>query len=153
MAACVGEAECGVLEVQDGRLYVGCGRGLLELMEVQMEGKKRMVAAEFLRGFQVKTVSGWGLLKRKNSGVRTPDDGGLSAAARVLAAGGRVPKKFARAAADVAARPVSAGPTLGQKEALGKITAARRAAFEILLRGARVRVTPMSCCMGRSRRI
>jgi 16S rRNA (cytosine967-C5)-methyltransferase len=73
-------------------------------------------------------------LKPKKSVVRAPDDGGVAAAARVLAAGGRVPKKFARAAADVAARPVSAGPTLGQKEALGKITAARRAAFEILLR-------------------
>ena len=52
---CVGEGVCGVLEVLDGRLYVGCGRELLELEEVQMEGKKRMSAAEFLRGFQVKT--------------------------------------------------------------------------------------------------
>ncbi len=54
------------------------------------------------------------------------DAGGLAAAARVLAAGGRVPKKFARA------RPVSAGPTLGAKEALVKISPGRRAAFEIL---------------------
>jgi methionyl-tRNA formyltransferase len=61
MAACVGEAERGLLEVQDGRLYVGCGRGLLELIEVQMEGKKRMAAAEFLRGFQVKTGERVGL--------------------------------------------------------------------------------------------
>lgn len=54
------------------------------------------------------------------------DDGGAAAAARVLAAGGRVPKKFAKA------RPVSAGPTLGAAQAQAKITPARRVAFEIL---------------------
>jgi 16S rRNA (cytosine967-C5)-methyltransferase len=52
----------------------------------------------------------------------------VAAAARVLAAGGRVPKKFAKA------RPVSAGPTLGAAEALAKITPARRVAFDILTR-------------------
>jgi 16S rRNA (cytosine967-C5)-methyltransferase len=46
--------------------------------------------------------------------------------ARVLAAGGRVPKKF------VKARPVSAGPTLEAAAAQAKITPARRVAFEIL---------------------
>jgi 16S rRNA (cytosine967-C5)-methyltransferase len=45
---------------------------------------------------------------------------------RVLAAGGRVPKKF------IKARPVSAGPTLQALEAQAKVTAARRVAFEIL---------------------
>ena len=54
------------------------------------------------------------------------DDAGLAAAARVVAAGGRVPKKFAKA------RPVSAGPTLGAAAASAKITPARRVAFEIL---------------------
>jgi 16S rRNA (cytosine967-C5)-methyltransferase len=54
------------------------------------------------------------------------DDGGLAAAARVLAAGGRVPKKFAKA------RPVGAGPTMAVAAASAKITAARRVAFEIL---------------------
>lgn len=47
--------------------------------------------------------------------------------ARVLAAGGRVPKKF------VKARPVSAGPTLGALEAQAKVSPARRVAFEILM--------------------
>ena len=61
---------------------------------------------------------------RKGSDVTK--DGGLAAARAVLAAGGRVPKKFAKA------RPASAGPTLGAAEALVKITPARRAAFEIL---------------------
>ena len=37
------------------RLLVGCQGSTLELLEVQMEGKKRMSAADFLRGFQVKT--------------------------------------------------------------------------------------------------
>jgi 16S rRNA (cytosine967-C5)-methyltransferase len=54
------------------------------------------------------------------------DDGGLEAAARVIASGGRVPKKFAKA------RPVSAGPTMGAATASAKITPARRVAFEIL---------------------
>ena len=54
------------------------------------------------------------------------DQQGLEAAARVLAAGGRVPKKFAKA------RPVSAGPTLAAATATARITAARRVAFEIL---------------------
>ena len=50
-----GSAEAGLLEVVGERLLVGCNGSVLELEEVQMEGKKRMLAAEFLRGFQVKT--------------------------------------------------------------------------------------------------
>jgi len=50
-----GEGEQGVLQVDGERLLVGCGGSLLELLEVQMEGKKRMAASDFLRGFQVKT--------------------------------------------------------------------------------------------------
>ena len=46
--------------------------------------------------------------------------------AKVLSAGGRVPKKF------IKARPVSAGPTMEQAEAQAKVTPARRVAFEIL---------------------
>jgi methionyl-tRNA formyltransferase len=46
----------GELLVDGERLIVGCGEGTaLELVEVQMEGKKRMGAAEFLRGYQVKS--------------------------------------------------------------------------------------------------
>jgi methionyl-tRNA formyltransferase len=37
-------------------MTVGCGLGMCIVFdEVQMEGKKRMGAAEFLRGFQVRT--------------------------------------------------------------------------------------------------
>ena len=68
-------------------------------------------------------------IRVKGQGKQAPKDvDGLAAAARVIAAGGRVPKKFAKA------RPVSAGPTLGEQEALAKITPARRVAFEILMR-------------------
>ncbi|MGB0123033.1 MAG: methionyl-tRNA formyltransferase [Silvibacterium sp.] len=43
--------EPGVLRVDQGRMYVGCGAATwLELVEVQLEGKKRMPAADFLRG-------------------------------------------------------------------------------------------------------
>jgi methionyl-tRNA formyltransferase len=46
----------GELLVESDRMIVGCGEGsALELVEVQMEGKKRMAAAEFLRGYQVKS--------------------------------------------------------------------------------------------------
>ena len=46
----------GELLVKDDRLMVGCGEDWgLELLEVQLEGKKRMSAAEFLRGFQVRS--------------------------------------------------------------------------------------------------
>ncbi len=55
LAACEGEGGAGEVMVEDGRMRVGCGGGMVELVEVQMEGKKRMPAEEFLRGFQVKT--------------------------------------------------------------------------------------------------
>jgi methionyl-tRNA formyltransferase len=46
----------GEILVDGERLFAGCGDGMsMELVEVQMEGKRRMIAAEFLRGFQVKS--------------------------------------------------------------------------------------------------
>jgi len=46
----------GELLVEGDRLFAGCGEGAaLELLEVQMEGKRRMAAAEFLRGYQVRS--------------------------------------------------------------------------------------------------
>lgn len=51
-----GPEEPGTLRVQDGRMFVRCGEGTwLELVEVQLEGKKRMPAAEFLRGNRLET--------------------------------------------------------------------------------------------------
>ncbi|RXH56150.1 methionyl-tRNA formyltransferase [Granulicella sibirica] len=50
------EGEPGTLLLRDGSLVAVCGEGTgLVLEEVQMEGKKRMAAAEFMRGYQVKS--------------------------------------------------------------------------------------------------
>jgi methionyl-tRNA formyltransferase len=44
----------GILHLHEGRLLVGCGQGtVIEFDEVQPEGKRRMSAAEFLRGYQL----------------------------------------------------------------------------------------------------
>jgi methionyl-tRNA formyltransferase len=39
--------------VEGSRFFVACAGSRLELLEVQLEGKKRMPAADFLRGFQL----------------------------------------------------------------------------------------------------
>jgi methionyl-tRNA formyltransferase len=58
----VGDCEPGLMEVQGERLLVGCGGGeLLQLDEVQLEGKRAMSAAEFLRGNQVRSGERLGL--------------------------------------------------------------------------------------------
>jgi methionyl-tRNA formyltransferase len=43
----------GALLAEGKRLFVGCGGGAIELVEVQLEGKKRMAASAFLNGFSV----------------------------------------------------------------------------------------------------
>lgn len=56
------EGEAGTLQVQEGVMAVACGEGsLLCLDEVQMEGKRRMSAADFLRGYQLRTGERLGL--------------------------------------------------------------------------------------------
>ncbi len=40
------------LESRDGRLLLGCGKGTLELLELQPPSKARMAAADFLRGWR-----------------------------------------------------------------------------------------------------
>src|SRR5271156_176301 len=51
-----GPSDPGEVRVDQGRLYVRCGdRTWLELVEVQLEGKKRIPAANFLRGHALKT--------------------------------------------------------------------------------------------------
>ncbi|WP_109487685.1 methionyl-tRNA formyltransferase [Occallatibacter savannae] len=43
--------EPGSLEIADGKMLVACAQNTgLELLEIQLEGKKRMTAADFLRG-------------------------------------------------------------------------------------------------------
>ena len=49
-------ADRGELIIDSGRMFAGCGEGgAIELLEVQAEGKRRMSAAEFLRGFQLRS--------------------------------------------------------------------------------------------------
>ena len=48
----------GRLQTEGRRLYAGCGDGAIELLEVQLEGKKRMEAAAFLNGFPLETSEG-----------------------------------------------------------------------------------------------
>jgi len=43
----------GKLMVMEGKLFVGCQTGLLELLEIQAAGRKRMAAADFLRGANI----------------------------------------------------------------------------------------------------
>ncbi len=58
---CIVDAEGGmqagpgcIVDVAKDSITVQAGQGLLKLLEVQLEGKKRMAADAFLRGFQVK---------------------------------------------------------------------------------------------------
>jgi methionyl-tRNA formyltransferase len=52
----------GELMVDAGRLLAGAGEGsAVELLEVQVEGKKRMAASDFLHGYQVKSGERLGL--------------------------------------------------------------------------------------------
>lgn len=45
----------GQIAIIGDALYVACGSGAILLQELQLEGKKRMAAAEFLRGFQLRS--------------------------------------------------------------------------------------------------
>jgi methionyl-tRNA formyltransferase len=50
------------LHVEGSRLLAGCSHGTsLELLELQLEGKKRMSAADFLRGYRPKSNEHLGL--------------------------------------------------------------------------------------------
>jgi len=51
----------GTLLVQGRRLLVGCGDGALELLEVQLEGKRRMSAADFVNGARIQPGEKLGL--------------------------------------------------------------------------------------------
>lgn len=48
--------EAGMLYPEGGRLFLACGNAsALELLEVQLEGKKRMDTASFLRGYTIES--------------------------------------------------------------------------------------------------
>ena len=43
-----------IIAVEKNGFSVACGQGSLFVTELQLEGKKRMMAADFLRGYQLK---------------------------------------------------------------------------------------------------
>ena len=43
----------GTILIEQGNMYVACGNRLLELLEVQLEGKKKMKVSEFVKGFRL----------------------------------------------------------------------------------------------------
>lgn len=50
----IGVPEGTILEVTKDAIYVLCGSDVLKIVNLQLEGKKRMDAADFLRGYEVK---------------------------------------------------------------------------------------------------
>ncbi len=45
----------GELLAEGDHLFIGCGEGGLEVLEVQLEGKKRMAARDFIHGYRPQT--------------------------------------------------------------------------------------------------
>ena len=56
-----GNAPGTIVELHNGSLVIATGDGLLSLLEVQIEGKKKMPAADFLRGATLKAGDRLGL--------------------------------------------------------------------------------------------
>jgi methionyl-tRNA formyltransferase len=56
-----GNAPGTIVELHNGSLVVATGDGLLSLLEVQIEGKKKMPVADFLRGATLKAGDRLGL--------------------------------------------------------------------------------------------
>ncbi|MGA2667905.1 MAG: methionyl-tRNA formyltransferase [Ignavibacteria bacterium] len=43
----------GTVEIRDGKMHVICNDGFIEILEIQLEGKKRMSVSEFIRGYKI----------------------------------------------------------------------------------------------------
>lgn len=48
------KTECGFIIVKNSKVFVRCSDGWLEILELQLEGRKRMSTEEFLRGYRFK---------------------------------------------------------------------------------------------------
>ncbi|MCX8081836.1 MAG: methionyl-tRNA formyltransferase [bacterium] len=44
-----------IVDINHSNIYVACGKGILKINELQMEGKKKMSATEFINGYRLKT--------------------------------------------------------------------------------------------------
>jgi methionyl-tRNA formyltransferase len=49
----------GEVKILEGKMFVTCSDGYLEISELQSEGKKRMALSEFLRGYKVENKEIW----------------------------------------------------------------------------------------------
>lgn len=47
------ELNVGEISVLNGRIMIGCGDGILQISELQLEGKKRMLSKDLLNGFSI----------------------------------------------------------------------------------------------------
>lgn len=47
------ELKPGTIKLIEGKLIVGCGDGLLEILSLQLEGKKRMLVRDLVNGFAI----------------------------------------------------------------------------------------------------
>ena len=45
-------AQAGTLKVENDQLFVACQTGWIELLEIQLQGKKRISAGDFVRGYR-----------------------------------------------------------------------------------------------------
>ena len=52
LASAVAKLMPGVVEFKENRFFIGTGDGVLEVIEIQAEGKKPMPVADFMRGIQ-----------------------------------------------------------------------------------------------------
>lgn len=50
-----GRMDPGTIRVNAGKLFVSCGEGFVEILELQLEGKKKLASEEFLRGARVQS--------------------------------------------------------------------------------------------------
>lgn len=51
--------QVGKSQVEDDRMYFGCGEGAIEALELQLEGSKAVNAKEFINGYGKKLISLW----------------------------------------------------------------------------------------------
>ena len=54
----ISNIEAGELLIKDNKLLVGCKEGTVQLLELQLPGKKRIAAEDFIRGYEVEGYLG-----------------------------------------------------------------------------------------------
>ena len=54
----ISNIEAGELLIKDNKLLVGCNEGTVQLLELQLPGKKRIAAEDFIRGYEVEGYLG-----------------------------------------------------------------------------------------------